>query len=229
MPFSPLPATLVDEVTRCAPGGVLELGSGHGAFTSILQGLGCRPWTLDRRGPPLGGRPQVIGDAMSPPFCGGFALVIAANLLRHVWRGVVSDGPGVWQRLVAPGGRLWILEDEPCDQPRSARNYRDLQGLLAELQPGRHGRLLPRRAFEDARGRWGQPDGWATGLVENTWPADVDEVIAMLAAGQPAAGQPEAGQPEAGGPVAALRASLERSGLSYGRYWWACWRHEGAR
>lgn len=219
MPFSPLPATFVDEVTRSAAGGVLELGSGHGAFTSVLLDLGCGPWTLDRRGPPLGGRPHVIGDAMKPPVRAGFALVVAANLLRHVWHDIVDVGPNVWQDLVAPGGSLWILEDEPCDRPRSARNYRDLQGLLADLQPGRHGRLLPRRAFEEARPHWRQPGVWTTGVEENTWPANVDEVVAMLAAGRP----------EAGSPVATLRASLERWGLSYGRYWWACWRHEGAR
>jgi len=158
-----------------------------------------------------------VGDAMEPPFQPGFALVVAANLLRHAWPALAGDGPCPWQDLVAPGGSLWILEDEPCDRPRSARNYRDLQRLLADLQPGRHGRLLSWQAFEDARSRWPEAGGWEAGLQDNTWPADVGAVIAMLAAGRP----------EAAGPVAALCESLERSGLSYGRYWWARWRRKG--
>lgn len=217
MPFSPLPATFVDEVTRCGPGGALELGSGQGVFTSVLKQHGCDPWTLDRRGPPLGGRPAVIGDALHPPLRSGFALVVAANLLRHVWATVASEGPRAWQDLIAPGGSLWILEDEPCERPPAARNYRDLQDLLADLQPGRHGRLLPRATFDAARRRWPGSGAWASGVAENVWPADAPAVVAML----------DAGRPEATGRVARLRDALSRTGLSYGRYWWACWRPEG--
>jgi hypothetical protein len=218
MPFSPLPATFIDDVQSCAPGGALELGSGGGAFTALLAEHGLRPWTLDRLGPPLGGRPDVVGDAMRPPFGVRFPLVVAANVLRHVWPAAASEGPGAWQDLVAPGGSLWVLEDEPCNRPPSAHNYCRLQDLLADLQPGRHQRLLPLATFVGRQRQWRRGGRWTTGTADNHWPARVADVMAMLASGRPAPGW----------EVAELLDSLARSGLSYGRYWWARWTEAGS-
>ncbi len=216
MPFSPLPATFIDDVARCGPGDVLELGSGHGAFTGVLADLGCRPWTLDRLGPPLGGRPDVVGDALRPPLRRAFRVIVAANLVRHAWPDLRSGGPTPWRDLLASGGSLWILEDEPCRRPASAANYRRLQDLLAALQPGERGPLLGRRAFAAASRSWAWPGSWSLGAQDNTWPADIERVKAMLASGRPAAGS----------PVAELLDDLEHGGLSYGRYWWARWSAE---
>ncbi|MEZ4389322.1 MAG: class I SAM-dependent methyltransferase [Candidatus Krumholzibacteriia bacterium] len=213
MPFSPLPATFLEDLARCGPGEVLELGSGHGAFTAVLAELGCRPVTLDRAGLWRGEGPDVVGDALAPPLRTRFRVVVAANLVRHLWPRLKPSGPGVWQDLVAPGGSLWLLEDEPCKRPQAARNYRDLQDLLAALQPLVRGPLLPQRAFLSASRGWPARGTWTAGQTANTWPADVEAVEAMLLAGRPAPG----------GPVASLLDSLARVGLSYGRYWWARW------
>jgi hypothetical protein len=222
MPFSPVPATFIDDLDRLSRQGllgrrgILELGSGHGAFTAVLRELGHDPVTLDRAGPERGQRPLVVGDVLAPPLRRGFGIVVAANLLRHVWPAVRSHGPVVWRDLLADGGCLWILEDEPCARPRAARNYRDLQTLLAELQPGEHGRLLASRTFLAARDRWGWPPAWSGGEAENRWPADVEAIASMLASGDPAPGS----------AVSELLGSIRREGLSYGRYWWARWSGE---
>ncbi|MBD3221795.1 hypothetical protein GF314_11195 [bacterium] len=216
MPFCPLPATFSDDLATRGPTGVLELGAGEGAFARVLAGHGVEAWTLDRRGPRLGVRPDVVADALAPPFGPTFGVVVAANLLRQVWEDVAATGPVAWRSLLAPGGVIWVLEDEPAEAPPAARNYRDYQRLLARLQPGSRGALLAAERFEAARRRWDWPGRWEQGASENRWPADRDAVVELLASGDP----------EPGGEVAGLLASIRRSGLSYGRYWWARWQAE---
>jgi len=213
MPFSPLPGIFTEDLDRLGATGVLELGSGHGAFTDVLRELGQRPWTIDHAGPWRGVRPDVVCDAIRPGVRGPFGMVVAANLLRHVWTTVSHEGPVVWADLLSPGGTLWILEDEPLRAPASADNYRRLQNLLAELQPGEHEALLPAVTFETACRGWNWPGSWQFGTQPNGWPADVDRVLSMLAGGDPAPGS----------EVAELMDSIVRSGVSYGHCWWARW------
>lgn len=218
MPFCPLPANLTDDLRRSGTAGVLELGSGDGAFTALVRDLGVEPVTLDRAGPAVGVRPTVVGDALSPPFGRRFGVVVAANLLRQVWPRVRAGGPRAWRDLVGPDGRLWILEDQPGDGSAAARNYRALQELLARLHPGTRGALLPREEFVRACRRWAWPGTWTRGEWENAWSARADRVVAML----------DEGRPRAGGEVARLRDAIARDGLAYGRAWWACWQPEDA-
>jgi len=219
MPFSPLPATFLDDLRRLAPAGVLELGSGDGRLTALLRATGARPWTLDRAGPLAGARPHVRADALQPPLRGRFGLVVAGNLVRHLWPRIRDAGPTTWRGLVAPGGALWILEDEPMLEPAPAAHYARLQELLARLQPGQHGPLLPRRRFAHASARWTWPGRWELGEQANTWPQDRDRVVAWLGSGDPAAG----------GEVARLQDAIARDGLACGRMWWARWTPEEAR
>lgn len=216
MPFCPLPGTFVDDLRRAGPGAVLELGSGDGTFTGLIQAHAPDPVTLDRRGPRRGCRPSVCGDALRPPLRGGFAVVVAPNLLRHLWRRVQRSGPLAWRDLVAPGGCLWILEDLPAVGPGPAGNYRDLQGLLARLDPAGRGPLLDLQTFRDRCSAWRWPGRWRSGRRGNAWPLDAGAVVAWLGS------EPR----EPGGEVDRLVSAIDREGLSCGDMWWARWQPE---
>jgi len=213
MPFSPLPGILIEDLERLARHGVLELGSGGGELTDVLREAGVEPLTLDRRGPDHGIFPHLCGDALTPPLRGRFGVIVAGNLVRQCWQSLLAKGPETWQYLLVPGGTLWILEDEPTLTPPAARNYRDLQKLLAALDPGGRGDLMSLDVFRRAAGSWETPGYWSTGILKNLWAADPDGVAHWLAGGNP----------EPGGAIACLIDSLAEHGLQYGRYWWARW------
>jgi hypothetical protein len=216
MSFTPLPPTFIDDLERQSGLGVLELGSGDGVLTEVLRRHGVQPVTLDRRPAAVGCQAAVCGDALRPPFAHGFGLVVAGNLLRHLWSGLEPAGPAAWRDLVAPGGALWILEDEPAAAPASARHYRDLHGLLARLHPDGRGPLLSQRRFQAHRRRWNWPGVWLEGIQENRWPAKAEQIIDWLAAGVPVTD----------GEVSRLIEAIRTDGLSYGNFWWARWQAE---
>ena len=218
MPFCPLPATFADDIRRLAGRGVLELGSGDGTMTRLLADLGADPVTVDRRPAAAGCPARIRGDVLAPPLRGGFGVVVAANLLRHVWPAVRRGGPEAWRDLVAPGGCLWILEDEPAALPPPVRHYRDLQDLLARLDPVHRRPLLASSEFQRCRRRWNWPGRWRDGDQANAWPVDADGVVAWLAQGGRTAG----------GEVDELCRAIAADGLAYGRAWWSRWRPEEA-
>jgi len=213
MPFCPLPATFLDDLQRTR-GPVLELGSGDGTFTSLLRQAGHEPVTLDRN--PLA-TARIRGDALQPPLRACFDLVVAANLVRHLWPRLREQGPRCWRDLLVPGGTLWILEDEPLADPLPARNYRDLQALLAQLVPAGRQPLLGWAEFQNHRRAWNWDGRWDDGRQENTWPLDPAAVNAWLAPGVQ----------EPGGEAARLTASIAAHGLSCGQCWWSRWEREG--
>jgi SAM-dependent methyltransferase len=215
MPFCPLPTTFLDDLTRAGERGVLELGSADGGFTRLLRERGAKVVTLDRRRSAA----AVVADALAPPFRPGtFAMVVAANLLRHLWRWLdPTCGPTAWRDLLAPGGSLYVFEDEPASAPCAARNFRDLQTFLAGVHELQRGPLLPSGTFAAARRRWRWPGAWQDGRAPNAWPADPQAVLALLAGERL----------EAGAPADRLRQAIARDGLSYGSYWWTRWREEG--
>jgi len=217
MPFSPLPATFLDDLARRAPDGVLELGCGDGTFTRLLRERGVEPMTLDHHRPPLARAVRVVGDALAPPLRPRrFGLVVAPNLLRHVWPQVATRGPEVWRDLLAPGGILYILEDEPLAHPPAARNYRDLQALLARIDPAGRRPLLARRIFEAASRRWNWPGAWRTEQADNAWPVAADTVLGWLGGRDRVPGS-EADR---------MHWAIVDAGLSYGKMWWARWGRE---
>ena len=162
MPFCPLPATFLDDLTRAGDRGVLELGCAEGGFTRLLREQGASVVTLDRRRSAA----AVVGDALAPPLrAGSFPVVVAANLLRHLWRRVDPEhGP---RGLARPrrARRLPLHPGGRAGQGAAAvRNYRDLQAFLARLHDLQRGPLLPSGTFAAARRRWRWPGRWQDGM-----------------------------------------------------------------
>jgi hypothetical protein len=144
---------------------------------------------------------------------GTVAVVVAANLLRHLKDPVAALRE--WQGLVGPTGQLWILEDEPALDGSPGSLYRDLQAFLSRVVPGRRA-LQPRSAFRDlvAADR-----RWRLGRLRNRQrPEDLPALIDWLS------GHATAGDEQAG----ALAARLREEGLDYGEYWWGRWAREEA-
>ncbi len=222
MSFCPLPKTFLERLRAARPCRIVEIGAGDGGFAAVLGGHGASPWRIDRRPPWTGSAAQVVGDARELPLGEGTVdLLIAANLLRHVWPPPRGEAvPAEWLRCLAAGGKLYIFEDEPTARPRAARNYRDLQDFLAAVDPATRRPLLPRARFlaRAAPGRTGSR--WEWGVHPNLQPVrSPDSVIAWL----------RGGGGEAEGQAQRLAAAIARHGLAYGDYWWACWTAEGGR
>lgn len=219
MSFSPLPATFLDDLRWARGRTVVELGCGDGRFTAVLRRHGARPVGLDRRRPAAGSAAAVVADARRLPLReGSVALLVAANLLRQLWplpgRAAV---PADWQRCLAPGGRLWVFEDEPTARPASARNYRDLQAFLARLDVWSRRPLLARAEFLRCLGGGPAADRWRCDAAANAErPGDLGPLLAGL----------ESGGDE--GEGRRLAAAIRRHGLAYGDFWWARWQGEAA-
>ncbi len=222
MPFDPLPTILADlcVAARSNPPRAVELGCGDGRLLALLRARGLDCVGLDRLPPAAGSTAAIVGDARRPPLRpGSLDLVIAANLVRHLW----PSAPGApfladWLGLLRPGGSLLVLEDEPAGQPAAAARYRDLQAFLARVAPGTRGPLLAAAAF-----RRGLPPGLAARIVsageqDNSWPQDAAAAVALLRSGRPAPG----------GEADRLARAIEADGLACGRQWWCELRAGGA-
>ena len=211
MSFFPLPTVLRTDLARRPDARRVELGCGDGRFTRILREDGARIIAVDRLIPAGGDSIDAAADATRPPFRRLDGL-ITANLLRHLWGpGGALDLLGLWIACLAPGGSLWILEDEPTWTPGPADTYRRLQDWLAEIVPWRRG-LLPRKRVEDALAGHPSPGRWTFGTASNRFRSpDPDDVISWLS-------------DDAGvmcDDAASLADRIRRTGLSYGDYWWA--------
>lgn len=165
---------------------------------------------LDRRRDPGIDFPFVMGDALRPPLRpDAWDVVVVANLLRHLPGEAIGSRLWYsWLDLLAAGGALFVLEDEPTAAPGPAGNFTRLQQLMAGL-PGR-GPLLPLAGFR-RRCRGGGVRIADDGLVTNSYPLDGAVVQKMLAGGAPAPGS----------EAALLAADIARDGIAAGSYWWA--------
>lgn len=216
MSFAPLPPIFLDDLRGCAAGPLVELGCGDGVFTAELRAHGASPLCLDRLPPRAGTVAAVVAEAADLPFRdGSVSLLVAANLLRHLGPRPRGEAvPPAWRRCLAPGGRLWIFEDEPVSRPAAARHYRDAARLLARIQPWGRGPLLPNRDFVAHLGAEARSRQWQSGEAVNTTSAREPEALVRLLLGSAGA---------AGGEAGRLAEAIGRDGLSYGKYWWARW------
>jgi len=219
MSFSPLPKTFLKELQHPRHNTIVELGCGDGVFSELLIANGARIVTCDRRPPWEGSCAQLVADVRQLPFPpGSVDLLICANLLRQIWP--VTDGgpvPVDWYRCLRENGRLFIFEDAASSATSAGRNYRDLQAFLVQLDPSRRRPLLSRKVFaQSLKSGATRPGRWDLGWQQNHWTVDVDQVLALLSALDPA-GQGEGGR---------LASAIRQEGMSYGRYWWACWTPE---
>lgn len=213
MSFSPLPAEflfcLQELKSRTFPQ-ILDLGSGGGFFASLLAAEGLPTWGLDLMPRQAGAVVDLRGDALAPPIRpGSLDCLLAGNLIHHLLAqdSTLSFIDG-WLELLKPGGWLFIFGDEPAvgDDP-AASNYGHLQDFLASLMPERRGVLISRASFIEQVSALSPELTWQSGLQKNEQLPDIESVRRMLGG-------------STGSPPPILRA-IEKSGLSYGRYWWA--------
>jgi len=215
MSFSPLPRTLIADLTRPGGGPVVDLGCGDGRFGAKLRAHAAHVVGLDlSRAPHV--RADVVADLMRPPVAPGrCGVVVAANVLRHLPEPAVALAR--WREALRPDGRLWILEDEPAVGDGPGALYRDLQEWLRRRGPAGRGPLLARAACEGIVA--GQP-GWRWGRFQNRESLRDPAALHRLLAGAAAGGDAEA---------AALAARLAGEPFSYGDAWWARWCREEDR
>jgi SAM-dependent methyltransferase len=219
--FSPLPEILLEKVGLLAGAAspvVLDLGCGEGNLGRLLGKAGVEVVGVDRFSPALGTAASVVADASRPCFLPGCCdLLLAGNLARHLLR---SDRGasflGRWADLLKPGSCLLLLEDQPDSSTPARRNYREVQEFLVTLSAGSRAPLLDRKAFAGIGEKVLKAGTWRYGLKTNRQRADVQAVTALLC-----------GQGGAPGPVAArLIGQIEKHGIDYGPYWWACWQKD---
>jgi SAM-dependent methyltransferase len=219
MSFCPLPAIFLEDLVLTADRPAIEVGCGDGRFSTVLAARGVRPWRLDRIPPRRGTVADAVADVRALPLPdGSVALLVAANLLRHLWPARGSEAvPETWRRCLAPDGRLWIFEDEPVSRPPAARHYRDAMTLLARLDPGGRRPLLTLGRFLARLDAGARREGWRHGMATNEAIVEDPGALTRLLGGQ-------GGGPEA--PGVRLAAAIRRDGISYGPFWWARWTGE---
>lgn len=221
MSFSPLPESLQERAaiwSTLPEARLLDLGCGSGEGARWLQSWGLTIWGLDRMVGHGGKHLHLRGDAHSPPIRpGSLDGVLAGNLVHHV----LAQDPGgaflnTWLDLLKSGGCLYLLGDQAEDRVKPAvRNFQKLQDLLADIQAGSRGPLVPVQRvvdyIKDVSSGYEKPLTVRWGLESNTAAPDVEAVLSFLAG---------AGPLEDGGRVARLLAGIRRHGLDYGRFWW---------
>lgn len=216
MSFWPLAKSSRERARALAGHGcVVELGAGEGAFADRLASLGVRPVLVDPRPLPAHGRwPRVRAASPCLPLrdasCG---LIVLANTVRHLDGDELGEHAREWRRCLAPGGELWVLEDDPDDDGPAARNYRRCLELLARTGPGRGGAL----GWEQARDRLSPVLGEAVDHYRETNRTPVEDALAPLG-WMRAVGRVPAGE------ISALERDVVREGMAYGRYWFGAWR-----
>ncbi|MCZ1014926.1 class I SAM-dependent methyltransferase [Streptomyces noursei] len=124
-----------------APGDVLDLGCGTGSLALLATEQGHRvtgvdrsPAMLDRARTKLAGRPAtfVVGDAAQPPVG---ERRFDAVLVRHVLWALPDPSAALhrWAALLAPGGRLVLVEGRWGESAPMGLTAAELTALTAPL------------------------------------------------------------------------------------------------
>lgn len=222
MSFTPLPKTFIDFCGSLDPvtSRNLELGCGDGCFQDVVAGCGVVLLGLDLVPPARGSTADIVGDVIFPPlFRGSLDLVVAPNLLRHLFaiHGQL-DFLEQWLALLKPGGSLFIFEDEPGSTPPGAEVYRKLQAFLRLLMPESRGPLLSRAEFLSRMPAVLPGVCWEHGMVRNRHHLDCDAVLEFLGRGLSPDEEKDIG---GSSPQGCLMRDIARDGLDPGHYWWA--------
>ena len=121
-PFEAQADLIRDQLRAFEPGGrVLELGAGTGQWTAILADgaddllvTDASPEMLEINRARVGDRSNVryeIVDAMAPALPGPFDVVFFGFFLSHVPRGRLPAFWGALEGLLAPGGRVFLVDE----------------------------------------------------------------------------------------------------------------------
>jgi SAM-dependent methyltransferase len=204
MSFWPIPKIILDELQAGLLRGVgIEIGAGEGRLTRRFADCGIRLHAVDLRS-----TAEIRADACALPFVGGsLGLVVAGNLLRHLEepaRAGFLDQAGA---VLASGGRLLLIEDEPEARDPAESNYRHALELLKYADPARGGVL-------DLDGVLAtRPDSLARLVVD----VSVDNEESIDDASAPLRWLSSRGFADQPG-FRELSDAVARDGMSYGRY-----------
>ena len=113
---------VTDRLRRQAPGAVIDIGAGPGRAlermasalpTARLVGVDLSPFNLERAGRRLGASAVelVHADALGTPFeSESFDAVVAIHMFGHLPVDAAEAGWREAARLLAPGGRLYVVD-----------------------------------------------------------------------------------------------------------------------
>ena len=166
---------------------VLDVACGPGVLVPTLAARARRVVGLDltaptlhlaRRRPECAAARFVCGAAERAPFAAGsFDAAVLRLALHHVERpaAVLAEVA----RLLAPGGRLVVLDILGCEDPETAR----LHDAVERLRDPSHARALPegelRAALEEAGFRVAGCEAWSSPREFAEWAAIISEPVRM--------------------------------------------------
>jgi hypothetical protein len=204
MSFWPFPKIILDELRAGLRRGIgIEVGSGDGRLSRRLGDCGIFLHALDLQAPA-----EVRADARALPIAtAGVGLIVVGNLLRHLSEGERVGFLFEADAALAAGGRLLLLEDDPEARNAAERNYRRALGYLRDADDTR-GAALDLDQLLAAR-----PDSLSTLVVDLR--VENEELIEDDVA--PLRWLAARGFARRDG-FREFEESVERDGMSYGRY-----------
>lgn len=218
MSFWPFPTTLLTELSAAAAfGPIVDIGAGTGQLCVRLGSAGLRVVALDlRAGSLVGLESAVAADAMGLPFATHtVGACLLANVLRHLPAAGRTRVAQECARVLRPGGRVVVLEDDVQARDPAERNYRRVMDLLARFDASRG----PVRSIDELTAELRLHVGASTveGVGENE--VSVIDALAPLRwmRGRVVA-DPSSSSPALAAELDAIEASVLFDGLRYGRF-----------
>lgn len=218
MSFWPFPTTLLTELAAAtALGPIVDIGAGTGQLGAYLRGADLRVVALDlRAGPLVGLEDAVAADARDLPFgTHTVGACLLANVLRHLPSAARTQIAQECARVLRPGGRVVVLEDDVQARDAAERNYRRVMDLLARFDPSRG----PVRSIDLLTAELQACTGASTlGGVGDNEEAVVDALAPLRWMRARAGAEPFSSNPEVIAELDAIETSVVAEGLRYGRY-----------
>lgn len=214
MSFWPFPKNLLAELHAGASiGPWVEIGAGDGRLCTRLSQAVRPGLALDLRPALLLGMPRALGgDARALPLLdGSLGACLFADVMRHLRPEDRARAALECARVLRPGGRVLVLEDDPEARDAAEQNYRSVLDLLAAYDPSRGAALAIDRATESMLEHVGVCT--LSGVAENE-----ESVVDPLAPLRWMRARTSAENITLGSRLDALEEAVQAHGMRYGRF-----------